>query len=65
MSNALMRLPNDSLMTSVEPSGVIAAPFGKNSGSLATDTVPSGSMRASGAATNGSPAIRSKPKLPA
>ena len=48
MSNALMRLPNDSLMTSVEPSGVIAEPFGNNSGSLATDTVPSGSIRASG-----------------
>ena len=44
---------------------MIAEPFGKYSGSLATETVPSGSMRASGVATNGAPPIRSNPKLPA
>ena len=60
-----MRLPIDSLITSVVPSGVIAEPFGNISGSLATETVPSGSIRTSGVGLIGSPAIRSKPKFPA
>src|SRR4029079_13119465 len=38
MSNALMRLPIDSLITSVVPSGVIAGPFGNISGSRGVDT---------------------------
>ena len=66
MSKALRRLPNDSLTTSVEPSAVIAEPFGKYSGSLATRRpCRRGRCVASGAATNGAPPIRSNPKLPA
>ena len=64
MSKALIRLPNDSLTISVEPSGVIADPFGKNNGSLATLTAPSGSTFASTALCIAAPAIRSNPKLP-
>ena len=64
MSNALSRLPNVSLTISVEPSGVMAEPLGKCSGSLATETVPSGSTLASGAACSAAPDIRSNPKLP-
>ena len=43
---------------------MIADPFGKNNGSLATLTVPSGSTFASTALCIAAPAIRSNPKLP-
>jgi hypothetical protein len=52
------------LMTRVDPSGVIAAPLGNNSGSLTTATAPSGSTLTRGAGRNAAPPIRSKPKLP-
>lgn len=63
-SKAEMRLPMVSQTISVRPSGVSMDPLGKYSPSAATDTVPSGSTRASRASAGAPPPMRSKPKLP-
>ncbi len=62
IAKADSRLPKVSATTRSPP--VSAGPFAKCNGSLATDTVPSGATRSSGAAARGAPFIRSKPKVP-
>ncbi|MNI43896.1 hypothetical protein D3C73_982400 [compost metagenome] len=64
MSNSEIRLPKVSLTISVLPSGVMNEPLGKHSPSATACATPSVSTRTSVVVATGSPAIRSKPKLP-
>ena len=64
MSNSEMRLPKVSLTIRVLPSGVMKEPLGKHSPSATARAEPSGSTRTTVVVATGSPAIRSKPKLP-